>query len=101
MLESTKTTLSVGLDVHKDSITVVDAAEERGAEVGSLGAIGSRPCDIDKLIRQRQAKGSRLVVVSQAGPCGYWLYHQRLTRSRGPPVAAETAGWSARVSWRS
>jgi len=79
MPESTKTTLYVGLDVHKDSITVAYVPEAHGAEVMALGAIGTRQCDIDKLIRQLQAKGSRLVFVHEAGPCGYWL-HRYLTR---------------------
>src|SRR5260370_902509 len=76
--ESSKT-LYVGLDVHKDSIAVAYAPEDRGAEVVSLGAIGTRQCDIDKLIRALQSKGARLVFVYEAGPCGYWLYRY-LTR---------------------
>jgi transposase len=79
MAESSKTTLYVGLDVHKDSITVAYAAEERGAEVVALGAIGTRQCDIDTLVRQLHAKGARLVFIYEAGPCGYWLYRY-LTR---------------------
>jgi hypothetical protein len=39
-------TLRVGLDVHKDSIAVAYAGEEGTAPV-SLGAIGTRQCDID------------------------------------------------------
>jgi transposase len=74
MTESSKTTLYVGLDVHKESITVAYAPEGRGAEVVALGAIGTRQCDIDKLIRQLQAKGAWLEFVYEAGPCGYWLY---------------------------
>ena len=46
MAQSSKT-LSVGLDVHKDSIAVAYAPEDRGAEVVSLGTIGTRQCDID------------------------------------------------------
>ncbi len=73
-------TLYVGLDVHKDSITVAYAPEERGAEVVSPGAIGTRQSDIDKLIRQLQSNGAAtLVFVYEAGPCGYWLYRY-LTR---------------------
>ena len=76
--ESSKT-LFVGLDVHKDAIAVAYAPEERGAEVVSLGSIGTRQCDLDPLIRKLQAKGATLVFVYEAGPCGYWLYRY-LTR---------------------
>ena len=73
MTESSKT-LFVGLDVHKDTIAVAYAPDERGAEVVAWGTIGTRQCDIDKLVRKLQAKGGRLVFVYEAGPCGYWLY---------------------------
>ena len=71
MDESSKT-LCVGLDVHKDSIAVAYAPEDRGTEVVSLGAIGPRQGDIDKLVRKLQAKGATLVFGYEAGPCGYW-----------------------------
>jgi transposase len=71
--------LYVGLDVHKDSIAVAYTPEERGADVVSLGRIGTRQADIDKVIRKLQAKGARLVFVYEAGPCGFWLYRY-LTR---------------------
>src|SRR5262245_26076447 len=73
------TSLYVGLDVHKDSITVAYAPAERGADVVALGAIGIRQCDIDKLIWKLKAKGGPLVLAYEAGPCGYWLYRY-LTR---------------------
>src|SRR5215831_353945 len=66
-------TLFIGLDVHKESIAVASAAEERGAEVVSLGTIGTRQGDIDKLIRKLHSKGKTLHFVDEAGPCGYWL----------------------------
>jgi transposase len=67
-------TLYIGLDVHKESIAVAYSAQEHGAEVTSLGTIGTRPCDTDHLIRKMQSKGKPLVFVYEAGPCGYWLY---------------------------
>ena len=79
MRESSKATIYVGLDVHKESIAVAYAPEDRGAEVVALGAIGPRQCDIDKLIRQLQSKGATLVFGYEAGPCGYGLYRY-LTR---------------------
>lgn len=67
-------TMFVGLDVHKETIAVAYVGEEREAEVVSLGTIGTRQGDIDKLIRKLQGKGQKLHFVYEAGPCGYWLY---------------------------
>src|SRR5262245_65563037 len=67
-------TLYIGMDVHKDSIAVAYVAQEHHAEVISLGAVGTRQCDIDQLIRKMQSKSNRLVFVYEAGTCGYWLY---------------------------
>jgi transposase len=66
--------LYVGMDVHKDSIAVASVAEDRPPDVVFLGAIGTRQCDIDQLIRKLQSKSQHLVFVYEAGPCGYWLY---------------------------
>jgi transposase len=74
-------TLSVGLDVHKESIAVAYVAKDHGAEVIYLGTIGTRHCDIDKLIRNMQSKAKQLVFVYEAGPWGYWLY--RSLRKKG------------------
>jgi transposase len=67
-------TLYIGLDVHKDSIAVAYVAQEHGAEVIYLGAIGTRQCDIDQLIRKMPSKAPHLIFIYEAGPCGYWLY---------------------------
>ena len=66
-------TLSIGLDVQKESIAVAYVAQEHHAAVVSLGTIGTRQCDIDQLIRKMQSKSTHLLFVSEAGPCGYWL----------------------------
>ncbi len=49
------TTMFVGLDVHKDQIAVAYAASDRSGEVVFLGQIGTRQCDIDKLVRLGRA----------------------------------------------
>ena len=64
----------VGMDVHKDSLAVAYVAQAHGAEVMDLGAIGTRHCDIDQLIRKMQANAQHLICIYEAGPCGYWLY---------------------------
>ena len=66
-------TLSIGMDVHKESIAVAYVAKEHDAEVISLGTFGTRQCDMDTLMRQLQSKATHLVFVSEAGPCGYGL----------------------------
>jgi transposase len=73
-MDKSSKTIFVGLDVHKESIAVAYAPEDRGADVVSLGNIGTRQYDIDKLLRKLQAKGAALVFVYEAGPSGYWLY---------------------------
>ena len=70
---SNSSVLYVGLDVHKESIAVAYCTDD-GAEVSFLGEIGTRQCDIDKLIRKLRSKSKNLVLVYEAGPCGYWLY---------------------------
>jgi hypothetical protein len=43
---SQSNTLFVGMDVHKDSIAVAYVTQDHGAEVISLGTIGTRHGDI-------------------------------------------------------
>src|ERR1700694_2259049 len=80
--------LFVGLDVHKETIAVAYAPGDRGAEVVPLGMIGTRQCDIDKLIRRLESKGATLVVAYEAGPCGYWLYRYLTRRGLSCSVVA-------------
>ncbi len=70
---SQSTTLFVGMDVHKETIAVAYVAQDHGAEVTSLGTIGTRQSDIDTLIRTRPSKAQHLIFIYEAGPCGSWL----------------------------
>jgi transposase len=81
-------TLYVGLDVHKDSIAVAYASDDRTTAPVHLGAIGPRQCDIDALVRKLQSKSARLVFVYEAGPCGYWLYRYLARRGLTCSVVA-------------
>ena len=66
-------TLSIGLAVHTESLAVAYVAPEHHAAVVSLGTIGPRPCDIAHRMRQMPSTSKPLLLVSEAGPCGYWL----------------------------
>lgn len=68
------TTLFIGLDVHKDSISAAYAEDQRGSDVVFVGQIGPRHSDLDKLVRRLSSKASRLLFTYEAGPCGYVLY---------------------------
>jgi transposase len=70
---SQSSTLYVGMDVHKESLTVAYVAKVHNAEVTFLGAIGTRQADIDQRVRKLPSKATHLVFVYEAGPCGYWL----------------------------
>lgn len=67
-------TLYVGCDVHKDSITVAYALD--AGEVELLGKTGTTQADIDRLCKRLQSKAPRIRFVYEAGPCGYGLYRQ-------------------------
>jgi transposase len=74
-------TLYIELDVHQETIAVASLAKGRDTEVIDLGTIGTRHCDIDKLLRNRQSKATLLVFVYEVWPGGSWLY--RSLRNKG------------------
>jgi transposase len=78
MSNSKTTTLYVGLDSHKDSISVAYAQDGCTDPPIFLGSIGTRAADINSLVRRLHSKAQRLVFAYEAGPCGYVL-HRTLT----------------------
>ncbi|MDA3869121.1 MAG: IS110 family transposase [Gammaproteobacteria bacterium] len=69
-----KSTMYVGLDVHKNSIEVAIAESGRHSEVRSYGKIDGTLAALDKVARKLEAKGSALYFAYEAGPCGYEIY---------------------------
>jgi transposase len=67
-------TVYVGLDVHKESITAAYAIGM--GEVELLGKIGTTKTDIDRLCTRLRSKARHVRVVYEAGPCGYGLYRE-------------------------
>jgi transposase len=76
MLEITP--VFVGLDVHKETISVAYASGGTAAAPEFVGEIGTRQCDVDKLLRRMNSRSSRVIIAYEAGPCGYGL-HRYLT----------------------
>ncbi len=71
-------TLYVGLDVHKESITVAYAINSEPVEL--MGKIGTTPTDIERLCTRQISKAGRVQVVYEAGPCGYGLYRRLMKK---------------------
>ena len=73
----------IGMDVHQASRAVAYGAHAYGAEVVSLGTMGTRQGESDKLMRQLQATSKQLGGVYDAGPWGSWL-SRSLTKQGSP-----------------
>lgn len=69
-----KSSIFVGLDVHKNSIEIAIAEAGRNGEVRSYGKIDGSLGALDKVIRKLVSKGYELHFVYEAGPCGYEIY---------------------------
>jgi len=72
--------LFIGMDVHKESI-VISLADDDRSEVRRYGAIGGTLTDFKKLLRKLVSTEKDLFFCYEAGPCGYELY--RFITSQG------------------
>lgn len=66
----------VGLDVHKDTITVAVAEGGREGECRIYGTVSSDLHALEKVLRKLGGEAVRLHVVYEAGPTGYVVYRR-------------------------
>jgi transposase len=78
----------VGLDVHKESISVATAEDGRDGAVRFIGPIPNTPADILKMANRLAKDGHRLEFCYEAGCCGYVIYRQLVGLGHGCTVAA-------------
>ncbi len=77
----------VGMDVHKETISISVAEDGRNGPVRFLGVIPNQPDDIAKMAK-RLAKHGELDFCYEAGGCGYNIYRQLTGLGHSCTVAA-------------
>ncbi|MHB8111815.1 MAG: IS110 family RNA-guided transposase [Syntrophorhabdaceae bacterium] len=78
----------VGLDVHKNSMSIAVAETKGPMEVRHYGKIGGTMDALDRAVRKLQGNGTRLHFVYEAGPCGYEIYRHLIGKGFSCKVIA-------------
>ena len=66
----------IGLDVHKERISVAVAESGRSGAVEYLGEVSNDAVAVGKLCERLARHGKTLAFCYEAGPCGYGVYRQ-------------------------
>src|SRR5664280_860227 len=66
----------IGLDVHKERISIAVAESGRSGAVEYLGEISNDPVAIGKLCDRLERPDKTLAFCYEAGPCGYGVHRQ-------------------------
>jgi len=64
----------IGMDVHKETISISIADEGRDGDVRFYGQIVNDTFAVNKFVRKQISQNADLKFVYEAGPCGYHLY---------------------------
>ena len=78
----------VGLDIHKERISIAVAESGRSCAVEYLGEISNDPVPIGRLCDRLERPGKTLAFCYGAGPCGYGVHRQLISLGHRCDVVA-------------